>query len=329
MTTLVTGATGFVGSAVARALLERGEAVRLLTRPGSDRRNIAGLDAEVVEGDLTDRASLSRAVRGAASLYHVAADYRFWAKDPRQLYQTNVDGSRSLIQAAAEAGVARIVYTSSVATLGLPKDGSPGTEDTPVAERDMVGDYKRSKYLAEAAVAALTQARGLPVVTVNPAAPVGPRDIKPTPTGKMVLDAAAGRMGAYVDTGLCIVDVADVAQGHLLAHDRGQAGERYILGGDNLALKDILGLIAGLAGRRPPRIKLPLAPLVPIAHGLEAVARVTGTTPPVTVDELRMARKRMFFSSAKAEAALGYRHRPAQEALARAIAWYRDQGRLR
>ncbi|RMD61971.1 MAG: NAD-dependent epimerase/dehydratase family protein [Alphaproteobacteria bacterium] len=327
MTTLVTGATGFVGSAVVRRLLARGESVRVLVRPHSDRRNIADLPLEVVEGDLRDPTSLDRALEGCRALFHVAADYRLWVPDPATLYAVNVTGTQQLMRAAAAAGVRRIVYTSSVATLGLNRDGTPGDEDTPVSLDDMIGPYKRSKFLAEHAVLKLVRDHGLPAVIVNPSTPVGPRDIKPTPTGRLIVEAATGRIPAYVDTGLNIVHVDDVAAGHLLAFDRGTVGERYILGGENLTLSEILGKIARLIGRRAPRLRLPVAAVMPVAHACEAWARLTsGAEPFVTVDAVRMARKWMFFSSAKAQVRLGYRARPADEALADAIAWFRQAG---
>jgi len=327
VTTLVTGATGFVGAAVARHLLARGEAVRVLTRHSSDRSNIDGLAVEVAEGDLTHRGSLDRALAGCRALYHVAADYRIWVPDPDSIYRINVDGTRQLMEAALDAGVGRIVYTSSVAVLGINKDGTPSNEDTPVTLADMVGHYKRSKFLSEEAVRTLVRDRGLPAVIVNPSTPVGPRDIKPTPTGRMIADAAAGRMPAYVDTGLNIVHVDDVATGHLLAFDRGAVGERYILGGENLSLKDILGEIARITGRKPPTVSLPHDLILPIAHVVEFFARLTGARDPmITVDAIRMARKKMFFSSAKAERLLGYRHRPAGAALADAVNWFAGRG---
>ena len=321
-TTLVTGATGFVGAAVVRHLLAAGKAVRVLTRRNNDRRNIEGLAVEIAEGDLTDRSSLEAALAGCTALYHVAADYRIWVPDPDSIYRVNVEGTRHLMLAALEAGVSRIVYTSSVATLGLHKDGTPADEATPVALDDMVGHYKRSKYLAEAAVQRLIDEKALPAVIVNPSTPVGPRDIKPTPTGRMIADAAAGRMPAYVDTGLNIVHVDDVAAGHLLAFEKGTVGDRYILGGENLSLKDILTEIARVTGRKPPAVSLPHDLIMPVAWVAEFIARLTGGSDPmVTVDGVRMARKKMFFTSAKAERELGYRHRPAAEALADAVAW--------
>lgn len=325
MTTLVTGGTGFVGSAIVRALLTRGDGVRVLVRPDSDRRNIAGLPVDTVEADLTDVASLARAVQGCTGLYHAAADYRLWAPHAQRLYQVNVEGTRALMLAAVQAGVRRIVYTSSVATLGVVPDGI-ADETTPVSLEAMVGDYKRSKYLAEQGVLDLVANRDLPAVIVNPSAPVGPRDIKPTPTGRMIRDAAEGRMPAYVDTGLNIVHVDDVASGHVLAFARGRVGERYVLGGENMTLQQILAVIARLSGRRPPRFKLPHGVVLPIAHIAEAVARLTRVDDlQLTVDGVRMARKHMFFSSAKAEAELGYRARPAEEALADAVAWFGRQ----
>ena len=325
MTILVTGGTGFVGSAIVRALLTRGDGVRVLVRPDSDRRNIAGLPVDTVEADLTDVASLARAVQGCTGLYHAAADYRLWAPHAQRLYQVNVEGTRALMLAAVQAGVRRIVYTSSVATLGVVPDGI-ADETTPVSLEAMVGDYKRSKYLAEQGVLDLVANRDLPAVIVNPSAPVGPRDIKPTPTGRMIRDAAEGRMPAYVDTGLNIVHVDDVASGHVLAFARGRVGERYVLGGENMTLQEILAVIARLSGRRPPRFRLPHGVVLPIAHIAEAVARLTRVDDlQLTVDGVRMARKHMFFSSAKAEAELGYRARPAEEGLADAVAWFGRQ----
>ncbi|MGA7981714.1 MAG: hopanoid-associated sugar epimerase [Chromatiaceae bacterium] len=321
MTALVTGATGFVGSAVARELLAQGQQVRVLVRPTSDRRNLQGLDIEVYVGDLRDRMSLEHALRECDALFHVAADYRLWTPDPAALYRTNVDGTRTLMEAAAQAGVGRIVYTSSVATLGLDPNGVPATESTPVGLQDMVGHYKRSKFLAETEVARFAAA-GLPVVIVNPSTPVGPRDIKPTPTGRLIRDAVTGQIPAYVETGLNIVHVDDVARGHWLAFERGRLGERYILGGENLTLQQILGAIADLSGGRPPRLRLPHGLVLPVAYLAEAWARLSGKEPLVTLDGVRLARKHMYFSSAKARKELGYEHRPARAALADAVAWF-------
>ncbi|HJS87879.1 MAG TPA: hopanoid-associated sugar epimerase [Acetobacteraceae bacterium] len=326
---MVTGATGFVGSAVARALAARGHRLRLLVRPSSDRRNLGGLEgAEPVVGDLTDPASLARAAAGCRQVFHVAADYRIWVPNPEAMLRANVDGTVALLRAAQAAGAERIVYCSSVAALGLTKDGTPADETTPVDPAGIVGTYKQSKYRAEQAALDLAR-QGTPVVIVNPAAPVGPRDIRPTPTGRMILDAAAGKMPAYIDTGLNIVHVDDVAEGHILAMERGQLGERYILGGENMSLRELLSLVAGATGRRPPSIRLSHELVWPVAGALEALARVLPFEPPVTRDHLRMARKKMFFSSAKAVRELGYHARPAAEAVRDAVAWFRANGMLR
>ncbi len=325
MKILVTGASGFVGSAVARRALSEGHQVRVLVRPDSDRSNLQGLDAQIIEGDLTQPVSLKRACDECDALFHVAADYRLWAPDPTQLYQTNVEGTRSLLEAARDAQVPRIVYTSSVATLGIPGDGRPGDENTAVALSDMIGHYKRSKFLAEALVRELA-GEGLPVVIVNPSTPIGPRDIKPTPTGRIVRDAIAGRLPAYVDTGLNVVHVDDVAEGHWLALRNGKVGERYILGGENLSLRELLSEIADIAGRAPPRWQLPHGVVMPVAYMAQAWARMTGTRPIATVEEVRMSKKHMFFSSAKAERELGYASRPARLALEDAVSWFRQHG---
>lgn len=325
MPTLLTGATGFVGSAVLRRLLSAGYDVRVLARPQSDRRNLEGLECEIAEGDLNDPASLRAAVRGCDNLFHVAADYRLWTPDPSELYRTNGAATVDLFRAAADAGVARMLYTSSVATLGINPNGVPSDETTPVSLDDMVGHYKRSKFLGEEAVLALVHDDGFPIVIVNPSTPIGPRDVKPTPTGRMIVEAAAGRMPAYVDTGLNVVHVEDVAAGHLLAFEKGRIGERYILGGEDLSLREILTEIATIVGRKPPRISLPRAPLFPLAYATEWLARLRNSGEPMlTVDSLRMSRKRMFFSSAKAENQLAYTARPALEALRDAIQWFRD-----
>lgn len=323
MKALVTGATGFVGSAVARHLLQRGDDVAVLARPGGDRRNLDGLDVDIREGDLRDSASLIRAMQGCDVLFHVAADYRLWTRNPSDLYSSNVDGTRSLMLAALESGIERVVYTSSVATLGNPGDGTPGDETTPVGINDMIGHYKRSKFLAERVVEELVADRGLPAVTVNPSTPVGPRDIKPTPTGRVVRDAAAGRLPAYVDTGLNIAHVDDVAAGHVLALDRGEIGRRYILGGEDLSLREILTAIAEICGRPAPRIRLPRRLIFPVAYISEAWAWLTdGPEPQATVDGLKMARKKMFFDSSRAISELGYESRPARVALEDAITWF-------
>ncbi|WP_225768930.1 hopanoid-associated sugar epimerase [Inquilinus sp. Marseille-Q2685] len=326
---LVTGATGFVGSAVARALLAEGHRVKALVRPNSDRRNLAGLDAEPVTGDLDDPASLVPALKGCTALFHVAADYRLWVPQPQAMLRTNVAGTAAILRAAAAAGVSRAVYTSSVATLGHHADGRPADETTIATEGQMIGLYKRSKFLAENAAREAAAETGLPVVIVNPSTPIGPRDVKPTPTGRIIVEAATGRIPAFVDTGLNLVHVDDVARGHLSAFARGVPGERYILGGEDFALSAILAEIAGLVGRKAPKIRLPLGPIWPVALAAEAVSRFTGREPMVTRDALRMARKTMYFSSDKARAALDYRPRPARQALVDALDWFRGNGYLK
>jgi dihydroflavonol-4-reductase len=327
-TVLVTGATGFVGSAVARALVDAGHTVRVLVRPTADRRNLEGLSADRRVGRLEDAESLRAALEGCTALFHVAADYRLWIPDPAAMYAANVDGTRNLMLAAMRAGVSRVVYTSSVATLGIPSDGSSGDETTPVALGDMIGHYKRSKFLAEAAVQELI-GQGLPAVIVNPSTPVGPRDVKPTPTGRILVEAALGHMPAYVDTGLNLVHVDDVAQGHLQAFAKGRIGERYVLGGENLSLARLLAVIAGLVGRKPPTVVLPRLPLFPIAWVAEAWARIAGGEPFVTADGLKMAAKKMYFSSAKAMHELDYAPRPAEAGIADALDWFRANGYLK
>ena len=323
MTTLVTGATGFLGSAVARKLIEAGHTVRLLARAGSDRRNLAGLDAELAIGSLDQPDSLKPAVKGCDALFHVAADYRLWVPKPEAMYRTNVEGTRSLMLAALDAGVSRVVHTSSVATLGLLPGGASADEDTPVTLADMIGAYKRSKFLSEELVRDLVRDRQLPAVIVNPSTPIGPRDVKPTPTGRTIIEAASGKMPAFVDTGLNWAHVDDVAAGHLLAFEKGEIGQRYILGGENLTLREALTLIAGLTGRKPPTIELPTGPVLVLAYGAELVARITGKEPFVTVDGVKLSRKKMFFSIAKAQNRLGYAPRPARDGFCDAIDWFR------
>ncbi len=326
---LVTGATGFVGSAVARQLLTRGDGVRVLLRAGSDQTNIRDLAVEVVEGDLLKPETLCGAVEGCDGVFHVAADYRLWTRNPESMFRTNVDGSRAIVHAALSAGVSRIVYTSSVGVLGHVPGGA-ADEETPVTYAEMIGPYKQSKFRADEAVRQLIEEKGAPVVIVNPSTPIGPRDIKPTPTGRVIVEAASGKMPAYVDTGLNVAHVDDVAAGHLLAFDKGSVGERYILGGDDMPLADILAVVARQTKRRPPSVKLPHSAIIPIAHLAEAwTLMVGGDEPFVTVDGVRMARKKMFFSSAKAERELGYCHRPADQALNDAVTWFCDNGYLR
>jgi len=329
VTTLVTGATGFVGAAVARRLLAAGHDVRVLVRPGADRRNIDALRVEIAAGDLTDPASLAHALSGCTALFHVAADYRLWVPEPEAMYRTNVAGTRDLMEQALAAGVARIVYTSSVAVLGHNAGGTPADEETPSTLDDMIGHYKRSKFLAEAEVRRLVFEKGLPAVIVNPSTPVGPGDVKPTPTGRVIVDAASGRMPAYVDTGLNVVHVDDVADGHLRAFERGLTGERYVLGGENMTLKEILDATCACAGRRPPRLRLPHAVVLPVAILTEGWARLSGRGEPrATLDGARMARTPMYFSSAKAERELGYRPRPAADGIRDAVSWFRLHGYL-
>jgi dihydroflavonol-4-reductase len=326
MKALVTGANGFLGSAVVRALLADGLAVRAFVRSGSDRRNLEGLDVELAVGDLTDRTSVRGAAGGCDAVFHVAADYRLWVADSKPMYRANVEGSVNVLEAAAEAGAKGMVYTSSVAVLGLNKDRTPADEDTPVTLADMVGHYKRSKYLAEQAVRKRAAELGFPVVTVNPSTPIGPRDIKPTPTGRILLDAAAGRMPAFVDTGLNLVHVDDVAAGHLAAARLGVPGERYILGGDDFTLQQILELVAEHVGRRASTIRLPHWSVYPLAVGAEAIAMLTKREPRVTLDGVRMSKKHMYFSSRKAQRDLKYRWRDPRLAVAAAVDWFKANG---
>ena len=325
---LVTGGTGFVGAHVVRALLARGRAVRCLVRPGSRRGNLDGLRVELVEGDLGDPGSLFRALAGMETLYHCAADYRLWAKDVRQLYRTNVTGTENVLAAAAGASVARVVYTSSVGALGLAPDDASADERTPVSREDVVGHYKKSKYDAERVAEAWVR-RGLPVVIVNPSTPVGERDIKPTPTGQMIVDFLNRRLPAYVDTGLNLIDARDVAEGHLLAAEKGRVGERYILGNRNMTLKEILDALARLTGIPSPRLRLPHAvPLVAAAAGTW-LANLTGRPPRVSLESVRMSRHKMFFDAGKAVRELGLPQTPVEEALSRAVDWFREQGHAR
>jgi dihydroflavonol-4-reductase len=314
---LVTGASGFLGWHVARLLLERGRRVRALVRPGS---RVEGLDVETVTGDLRDAASLDRAAAGCGLVFHVAADYRLWAKDPGDLYRSNIDGTRNLLQAAQRAGVERVVYTSTVGCIGVPHDGI-GDENSPVTVKDMSGDYKRSKFLAEQV--ALEFARGgFPVVIVNPTAPIGDHDVKPTPTGKIVLDFLNGGMPAFIDTGLNVVDVRDTAEGHLLACEKGRIGERYILGSENLTLAQILQKLAAITGSKAPTTKLPYAVAYCAGACSTAWAGVTGRPPRVPLDAVRMARKKMWVTHQKAVRELGFQPGPAEQALARAVNWF-------
>jgi len=319
--TLVTGASGFLGWHIARLLTERGHHVRALLRPTS---RIPDLDVEAITGDLRDPASLARAVDGCGLVFHAAADYRLWAADPNELYHSNVDGTRNILEAAAKAGVERVVYTSTVGCIGIPEN-SPGDEDQPCTFEDMHGAYKRSKFLAEG-IALEYAATRLPVVILNPTAPIGDHDSKPTPTGKIVLDFLKGDMPAFIDTGLNVVDARDVALGHLLACERGRTGERYILGSENLTLAQILGKLAAITGRPAPTVKLPYAVAYAAGAVTTAWANVSGTPPRAPLDAVRMARKKMFVTHAKAARELGFQPGPADGALARAVAWYRANG---
>ena len=325
----VTGASGFVGSAVARALAAKGFALRLAVRGESRRDNLEGLNAEVVVADMRDAPAMLKAIRGARYLFHVAADYRLWARDPNEIVRNNLEGTRAVMQAALAAGVERVVYTSSVATLKPHDDGTPADETSRHTVDSAIGAYKRSKLVAERLVERMTADEGLPAVIVNPSTPIGPRDIKPTPTGRVIVEAALGRIPAFVDTGLNLVHVDDVAAGHLLALEKGRIGESYVLGGEDVEFRDIVGAVAQLARRRAPTIGLPRLPLFPLAYAAEALAQLTGKEPFVTIDALKMAKYKMFFSSAKAERELGYTARPWQEAIADAYAWFRAAGTLK
>ena len=318
---LVTGASGFLGWHVAQALLRRGIPVRALVR---NPKAVTDLDAELVAGDLRDAAAVRRAAEGCGLVFHVAADYRLWTPRPREMYESNVGETRNLLEAARQAGAERIVYTSTVGCIGFVKGGL-GDETTPVSIHDMTGHYKRSKWLAEQE--ALAAAReGLPVVIVNPTAPVGAHDVKPTPTGQTILDFLRGRMPAYVDTGLNIVDAADAAEGHWLACEHGCAGERYILGGENLTLKQIFDILSRLTGLPAPRLRLPWSVAFAAALVNTAWAGLTGRPPRAPLDAVRMARKKMWVTHAKAERELGYRPGPAETALRHAVDWFRDHG---
>jgi dihydroflavonol-4-reductase len=314
---------------VARELVHAGHEVRLIVRPEADRRQVCKLPVEISPGDIRDLDSLRRAVKGCAHVYHVAALYKLWVRHPREMYASNVCGTENVLKAAQESGVEKVIYTSSVATLGLPSDGTAGNEDTPVSLADMIGDYKRSKFLAEQV--ALRYARaGLPVVIVNPSTPVGVGDLKPTPTGKVIVDFLNGKMPAYVDTGLNLVDVEDVARGHLLAAEKGQIGEKYILGHENLTLQQILALLAELTGRPTPRFKIPYALALGVAYADAALARlVPGREPFVPPVGVKLSKKKMFFDPSKAVRVLGLPQTPVREALRKAVLWFQENGYVR
>ena len=321
--TLVTGGTGFVGRAVVTALLDAGRQVRVLAR-NPQHPALDGLEVELALGDLRDTLSLKKAIKGCHRLFHVAADYRLWVPEPQEMYGTNVDGTRNLLAAAAAAGVEKAVYTSTVGALGNPGDGRSGTEETPVSLAEMVGHYKRSKFLAEQA--ALDFAReGLPLVVVNPSTPVGPWDWRPTPTGQMLVDFLKGRMPAYLETGLNLVHVKDVARGHLLAEEKGRVGEKYILGHENLSLSQILQMLGQISGRPAPKVKLPYVPVLALAYASEFWARhVSHGSPRLNVTAVRMAHKYMYFDSSKAMQELGYAPSPVRQALNEAVEWFRE-----
>jgi dihydroflavonol-4-reductase len=324
----VTGGTGFIGANVVRALRKRNVDVRALCRPGSSRANLAGLDVEIVEGDLRDPSSLRRGMRGCDLVFHVAALYSFWVRPRHRLYEANVEGTRHVFDAAREAAVERIVHTSSVAALGWNEDGTPADETTSVDIHRIIGTYKRTKYLAEQV--ALEYAKELPIVIVNPSFPVGPYDAKPTPTGQTILDFLNRKMPAYVDTGMNVVDVEDVAEGHWLAAETGRIGERYILGGENLTMKQLLELLAEITGLPAPRVQLPYLPVLALAYANVALCTlVPGTTPRMTPETIRMSRHRMYYDPGKAVRELGLPQTPAREALAKAVDWFRENGYVR
>jgi dihydroflavonol-4-reductase len=326
MLSLVTGGTGFVGAAVVRRLISEGHSVRAVARPGSDLRNLDGLDIELVHGDLQDKDSIRRAIKGCRRLYHVAAHYSLWEPDPRVFYQVNVDGTRNILEAAGDEGLERIVHTSTVGTLGHRGDGRPADEETPVTLDQMVGHYKRSKFLGEE-VARQAATRGLPVVIVNPSTPVGPRDIKPTPTGQVIVDYLNRRMPAYIDTGLNLIDVDDVARGLLLAADRGRVGERYILGHRNLTLREIFALLGQITKVPPPTVRLPYRVILPLAYANQWLSdRITGKPPRIPLEGVKMAKWHMFFDPSKAVRELGLPQSPIEQALEGAVRWFSENG---
>ncbi len=327
MTTLVTGASGFVGSHIARQLVTAGQPVRVLVRHGSNLAALAGLQVECFEGDLRDASSLERAMNGVRRVFHVAADYRLWTPRPEEIYETNVEGTRRLLAAAKRAGVERIVYTSTVATIAVPRHGALPNEDTHATLDEMIGHYKRSKFLAEQ-VAVEAAAASVPVVIVNPTAPVGPWDWKPTPTGRIILDFLKGKMPAYVDTGLNVAAVEDIAAGHLLAAEKGRIGERYILGARNMTLKQILDALSAITGRPSPRVRLPHAVALAAGYADQLFSRLAGREPQIPVEGVKMSRHRMFVESDKAARELGYKPTSVEAALERAVRWYEQHGYL-
>lgn len=326
---LVTGVSGFVGSAVARVLAAQGRRVRGLVRTSSPRTNLHDFPGNLVEGDARDPEAMLSAAQGARYLFHVAADYRIWAPDPEEIVRNNLASTRAVMEAALAAGVERLVYTSSVATLKPQPGGVPANESHAATPEQATGAYKRSKVVAERLVEQMVAERGLPAVIVNPSTPIGPRDVRPTPTGRIIVEAANGGMPAFIDSGLNLAHVDDVAAGHVLALERGVVGQRYILGGQDVQLGAMIGAVARAVGRKPPTVSLPRAPLFPLAYANEALARITGKDPFLTVDSLKMAKHKMFFSSGRAEAELGYTARPWEEAVADAVAWFRGAGMIR
>jgi dihydroflavonol-4-reductase len=325
MKVFVTGATGFIGASLVRELLKEGYRVRALARPNSDRRNLYGLDLEICDGDLRDRKSLEEGMNGCDILFHAAADYRLWTRKPSVMYEINVGGTRNILEAALNQGLSRVVYTSSVGTLGNPGNGLAGDETTPVTLADMVGHYKKSKFLAEREAEGFFK-RGLPLVIVNPSTPVGMHDIKPTPTGRIIVDFLNRKMPAYLDTGLNIIDVEDCARGHILAASKGRIGEKYILGNENLTLRQIFAMLENITGLPAPRVRLPYTPILIAAYINEAISRCTGREPLIPLSGVQMAKKFMFFNSTKAVRELGLPQRSADEALRKAVTWFRDNG---
>ncbi|MDU0459285.1 MAG: NAD-dependent epimerase/dehydratase family protein [Geobacteraceae bacterium] len=325
MKTFVTGATGFIGASIVRELLAEGREVRVLVRANSDTSNLEGLEIERWQGDLLDHDSLRRGLKGCDVLYHAAADYRLWTRNPQEMYRINVDGTVAILEAALQNGLSKVVYTSSVGTLGNPGDGRPGSETAPVSFDDMVGPYKKSKFLAEREAEKFVE-RGLPLVIVNPSTPIGPRDIKPTPTGRIIVDFLKRKMPAYLDTGLNIIAVEDCARGHILAEQRGVVGRKYILGNANLTLRDIFDLLQDISGLPAPRVRLPYTPILLAAYLNEGLSRITGREPLIPLAGVQMAAKFMFFDSSRAVHELGLPQMPIRDALARAVEWFRQNG---
>src|SRR5690242_5619388 len=326
MLAFLTGATGFVGSHVARALAEQGADLRLLVRPNSNTKNIADLKAHLAIGDLRDPVSLEKGIAGCDVIFHVAADYRLWVRDPDEMYRANVEGTRAILEAARKNGVRRVVYTSSVATMGFTSNGQPADENSPVSVNNMIGHYKRSKFMAEE-IAVKAGRSAMDVVVVNPTTPVGERDIKPTPTGRIIVDFLKKKFPAYVDTGLNLVDVKECARGHIAALEKGRSGERYILGGENLTLKQILDNLAAITGLPSPKVRVPY--FVALATGVVDevfTGRIRGREPRATIDAVRMGRKKMFVTSSKAERELEWKTVPVDAALGRAVKWFRENG---